>query len=82
MPSVSSVVKSGPFSVSCFCRILDQYQCCLHTASIPDTETAKADCTVAEMEEEVQALDRKLFLEEIAVNVTDKRCNFLDRNYR
>lgn len=47
-----------------------------------DTETAKVDCIVAEMEEEVQALERKLFLEEIAVNVTDERCNFLDRNFR
>ena len=37
---------------------------------------------VAEMEEEVQALERKLFLEEIAVNITDERCNFLDRNFR
>ena len=82
MPSVSSVVKRGPLSLSCFCRILDQYQSCFHTASIPDTETAKVDCTVTEMEEEVQALERKLFLEEIAVNVTDKRCDFLDRNYR
>ena len=63
MPSVSSVVKRGPLSLSCFCfcRILDQYQSCFHTASIPDTETAKADCTVTEMEGEVQALERKLF---------------------
>lgn len=82
MPSVSSVVKRDPLSVSCFCRILDQYQSCLYSPSIPDTETAKAHCTVTAMEEEVQGLERKLFLEEIAVNVTDKRCNFLDRNYR
>ena len=47
-----------------------------------DTETAHADCIVAEMEEEVQALERKLFLEEIAVNVTEERCYFLDRNFR
>ena len=56
----------------CFCTLLDQYQSCLHTNSIPDTE----------MEEEVQALERKLFLEEIAVNVIDERCNFLGRNFR
>jgi len=37
---------------------------------------------VAGMEEEVKALERKLFLEEIAVNITDERCNFLDRNFR
>ena len=49
---------------------------------MPDIVTANADCIVAEMEEEVQALERKLFLEEIAVNVTDERCDFLDRNFR
>ena len=66
----------------CFHRLLDQYQSCLHTNSFPDTEKANADCTVAEMEEEVQALERKLFLEEIAVNITDERCSFLGRNFR
>ena len=64
------------------CRLLDQYQSCLHTDSIPDTETAKADRVVAEMEEEVQALERKLFLEEVAVNITDERCNSLGRKFR
>ena len=34
------------------------------------------------MEEEVKALERKLFLEEIALYVTDERCYFLDRNFR
>ncbi|CAH3191688.1 unnamed protein product [Porites evermanni] len=33
-----------------------------------------------EMREEVEALERKLFLEEIAFDVTDERCNLLDRN--
>ena len=64
------------------CRLLDQYQSCLHTDSIPDTETAKADRVVAEMEEEVQALERKLFLEEVAVNITDERCYSLGRKFR
>ena len=73
------LVKSGSFS--CFYRLLHHYQSCLHTDSAPYTETAKADCIVAEMEEEVQALERKLFLEEIAVNITDERCDFLDRNF-
>lgn len=49
----------------------------------PDTVTARADCAVAKMEQEVQALERKLFHEKIAaVNVTDERCDFLDRNFR
>ncbi|XP_020628902.1 uncharacterized protein LOC110066041 [Orbicella faveolata] len=50
---------------------------------MPDTAIANADCIVAEMEQEVQALERKLFLEEIAVtvNVTNERCDFLDRNF-
>ncbi len=47
-----------------------------------DTETAHVDCTATNMEEEVQALERKLFLEGIAVNVTEERCYFLDRNFR
>jgi len=34
------------------------------------------------MEEEVQALERKLFLEEVALGVTEERCDFLDRNLR
>ena len=49
---------------------------------MPDTVTANTDRIAAEMEEEVQALERKLFLEKIAVNVTDERCDFLDRNFR
>ena len=49
---------------------------------MPDAATANADCMVAEMEQEVQALERKLFLEKIAVNLTDERCDFLDRNFR
>ena len=35
-----------------------------------------------EMREEVEALERKLFLEEIALDVTDERSNLLDRNLR
>ena len=35
-----------------------------------------------EMREEVEALEKKLFLEEIAVDVTDERCHLLDRNLR
>ena len=50
---------------------------------MPDTVTkATADFVLAEMEQEVQALERKLFLEKIAVNVADERCDFLDRNFR
>ncbi|KAJ7323433.1 hypothetical protein OS493_031632 [Desmophyllum pertusum] len=59
---------------------LDQHQS--SAGSRPEAETAHVDCEVAEMEGDVQALERKLFLEEIAVNVTDERCDFLDKNYR
>ncbi|CAH3110669.1 unnamed protein product [Porites lobata] len=38
------------------------------------------ECKTIEMTEEVEALERKLFLEETALDVTDERCNFLDRN--
>lgn len=40
------------------------------------------ECRTAEMEEDVQALKRKLFLEEVALSVTEERCDFLDRNLR
>lgn len=40
------------------------------------------ECKTTEMTEEVKALERKLFLEETAVDVTDERCNFRDRNLR
>lgn len=35
-----------------------------------------------EMREEVEALEKKFFLEEIALDVTDERCHLLDRNLR
>ena len=35
-----------------------------------------------EMMEEVEALEKKFFLEEIALDVTDERSNLLDRNLR
>ncbi|XP_068759973.1 uncharacterized protein [Montipora capricornis] len=31
-------------------------------------------------ESEVEALERKIFLEEIAVDIADERCDFLDKN--
>ena len=40
------------------------------------------ECKTIEMTEEVEALERKLFLEETALDVTNERCNFLDRNLR
>ena len=40
------------------------------------------ECKTIEMTEEVEASERKLFLEETALDVTDERCNFLDRNLR
>lgn len=34
------------------------------------------------MMKEVEALERKLFFEQVALNVTENRCDFLDNNYR
>ena len=31
---------------------------------------------------DVEALERKIFLEEIAVDIADERCDFLDKNLR
>ena len=35
-----------------------------------------------EFEKEVEALERKIFLEEVAVHIADERCDFLDKNLR
>ncbi|XP_078368847.1 uncharacterized protein LOC144652644 isoform X2 [Oculina patagonica] len=63
-------------------RLLDQYQNSLPDGSTPGNESAPDDCVVTEIEGDVQALERKLFLEKVALNVTDERCYFLDRNFR
>ena len=34
------------------------------------------------MMKEIEALERKLFFEQVALNVTENRCDFLDNNYR
>ena len=34
------------------------------------------------MMREIKALERKLFFEQVALNVTENRCDFLDDNYR
>ena len=48
----------------------------------PEPENYIKCSGTTEMREEVEALERKLFLEEIAFDVTDERCNLLDRNLR
>ena len=62
------------------CRMLqEQYM------YYPDLRSQHKDAIerkTAEMDEEVQTLDRKLFLEETALDVTDERCDFLERNLR
>lgn len=35
-----------------------------------------------EIQDQVQTLERKLYLEEIALDVTEERCDFLDTNLR
>ena len=40
------------------------------------------ECKTPELKEEVHVLERKLFLEKIALSVTDDRCDFLDTNLR
>ena len=37
---------------------------------------------IREMEEKVEALVRKLVLEEVAIDVSEERCNITDRNLR
>ena len=56
-----------------------------HYMYYPDFRAEPRDdieCRTAVMKEEAEALERKLFLEEIALDVTDERCDFLDRNLR
>ncbi|KAL9987595.1 hypothetical protein ACROYT_G001931 [Oculina patagonica] len=59
-------------------EILDRCESYPSDDSMSDTETAHADCTATNIEEEVHVLERKLFHEEVAVNVTEER--LLQRN--
>ena len=45
-------------------------------------ESAHIHQRTAAFESEVEGLERKLFLEEIAVDIADERCDFLDKNLR
>nr|XP_058947049.1 neuron navigator 3-like [Pocillopora verrucosa] len=45
----------------------------------PGTQKYQA---ATEMMKEIDALERKLFFEQVALNVTENRCDFLDNNYR
>jgi len=61
-------------------RVLQEH-CMYYPALRPEPKDV-IEYRTAEMEEDVQVLERKLFLEEIALSVTEERCDFLDRNLR
>ena len=62
------------------CRLLEAFQRSHIAPNVgPGTQKYQA---ATEMMKEVEALERKLFFEQVALNVTENRCDFLDNNYR
>ena len=62
------------------CRLLEAFQRSRIAPNIGlGTQKYRA---ATEMMKEIEALERKLFFEQVALNVTENRCDFLDDNYR
>ena len=71
---------SSSFSFDILCRLLEAFQRSRIAPNVgPVTQKYQA---ATEMMKEIDALERKLFFEQVALNVTENRCDFLDNNYR
>ena len=71
---------SCSFSFDILRRLLEAFQRSQIAPNVgPGTQKYQA---ATEMMKEVEALERKLFFEQVALNVTENRCDFLDNNYR
>ena len=71
---------SSSFSFDILCRLLEAFQRSRIAPNVgPGTHKYRA---ATEMMREIEALERKLFFEQVALNVTENRCDFLDDNYR
>ena len=71
---------SSSFSFDILFRLLEAFQRSRIAPNIgPGTQKYRA---ATEMMKEIEALERKLFFEQVALNVTENRCDFLDNNYR
>ena len=71
---------SCSFSFDILFRLLEAFQKSRIAPNIgPGTQKYRA---ATEMMKEIEALERKLFFEQVALNVTENRCDFLDDNYR
>ena len=71
---------SCSFSFDILCRLLEAFQ---RSRIAPNIGLATQKYRAAtEMMKEIEALERKLFFEQVALNVTENRCDFLDDNYR
>ena len=71
---------SCSFSFDILFRLLEAFQRSHIAPNVgPGTQKYQA---ATEMMKEVEALERKLFFEQVALNVTENRCDFLDNNYR
>ena len=71
---------SSSFSFDILCRLLEAFQRSRIAPYVgPGTQKYQA---ATEMMKEIDALERKLFFEQVALNVTENRCDFLDNNYR
>ena len=65
-----------------FGRLLDQFP--IHQSDNSDTVTdaIEAYCGMTEMEKEIQTLQRKLFFGEVALKLTQERCQLMENNYK
>ena len=71
---------SCSFSFDILCRLLEAFQRSRIAPNVgPGTHKYRG---ATEMMREIEALERKLFFEQVALNVTENRCDFLDDNYR
>ena len=71
---------SSSFSFDILFKLLEAFQRSRIAPNVgPGTQKYQA---ATEMMKEIDALERKLFFEQVALNVTENRCDFLDNNYR
>ena len=65
-----------------FGRLLDQFPSHQSDNSDTVTDAIEAYCGMTEMEKEIQTLQRKLFFGEVALKLTQERCQLMENNYK
>lgn len=62
-------------------KLLDQFPSHQSDNSDTVTDAIEAYCGMTEMEKEIQTLQRKLFFGEVALKLTQERCQLMENNY-